>query len=106
MCHKDSLSLGEVCDLVATIAGRKPHIATIHRWVHRGVSGRRLRARRVGGRWIVSRVALEDFLNAERIDPDPHAAETHASSQAKLAIGSVLGRPFGRKKARDHRSRS
>lgn len=96
MTRNDYLSLGEVCKYVSRLTGRKPHIATIHRWVNRGVRGRTLQARRVGGRWIVTRVALEDFLNADRSSADAKAEQSQASRQAQQAIEKQLGRSYGK----------
>jgi len=42
----------------------RPHVSTLHRWRARGVKGVRLECVRVGGRWYVTRKALQRFLRA------------------------------------------
>lgn len=42
----------------------KPHVATLYRWMSRGVRGIRLRTFLVGGRRYTSREALDEFINA------------------------------------------
>lgn len=42
----------------------KPHVATLYRWMSRGVRGIRLRTILVGGRRYTSREALNEFIEA------------------------------------------
>ena len=44
--------------------GRPVHPQTVLRWVRRGVHGVRLEAVKLGGRWVTSRAALNEFIQA------------------------------------------
>jgi hypothetical protein len=59
-----NLSLTEAAAYIASLTGRRPPTATLHRWVRKGVRGARLEAHRIGGRWYTSRDAVDDFLKA------------------------------------------
>jgi hypothetical protein len=67
---EDCLTLADVCRLSPPGRnGSKPHFSTILRWITRGapsLDGRRvrLRAARFGGRWVTSRQALAEFVEA------------------------------------------
>lgn len=66
----DYLTLREAIRL---IPGR-PHIATIYRWIARGVRGVRLRTLAVGGVHYVTRADIADFLaglNPDRTSSPP-----------------------------------
>lgn len=52
------LTIREVAKSLPT----KPHIATIWRWIQRGIKGHRLQVTRIGGRTLVSRADLDAFL--------------------------------------------
>ncbi len=45
------------------------HIATVWRWVHQGVRGRRLKSRLLGGRRYLLEQDLDAFLATEQQDP-------------------------------------
>jgi len=61
-------------EAAARLPGR-PHVATIHRWIARGVRGVRLEAGLLGGKRITSVEALQRFLDsltgAEDTGPKP-----------------------------------
>lgn len=42
----------------------RPHIATVHRWITRGLRGVKLEATRIGGRVFTSVEALQRFADA------------------------------------------
>jgi hypothetical protein len=78
------------------------HPATLTRWILRGCRTAagdrvRLRAGRVGCRWVTSREALEDFLAALSPAADPTGPQTAAPTgrQSRRSAGSG-----GRKKKR------
>ena len=52
--------------LISERLGIRLHLSTLHRWRSRGIRGRRLKARRLGGRWLASWADVEDFCR----DPD------------------------------------
>jgi hypothetical protein len=43
--------------------GRRPHAATVHRWILRGVGGVHLEAVKLGGRWATSVEAVDRFID-------------------------------------------
>lgn len=45
-------------------AGKRIHVATVHRWVMRGIRGIRLEAVTVGGRKVTSHEAIQRFAEA------------------------------------------
>lgn len=78
----------------------KPSVETIHRWMRRGVRGRMLPSRQIGGVWYVSHDDLAAFIEAgdkrqtsgpaptaavsPAPRPSPHRREQLAESEAKL----------------------
>jgi hypothetical protein len=70
--------------------GRSTHVATLSRWIVRGVRGVRLDAARIGGRWITSEEAIDRFssaLTADRLpanQPMMTAAKVTATRQREL----------------------
>jgi hypothetical protein len=64
------LSLAEACRVVPPARGGKScHISTLLRWITHGVSAPsgervRLRASRLGSRWLTSREAIAEFMEA------------------------------------------
>lgn len=72
----------------------RPHVATLQRWRLNGIRdphGKRvkLRATRVGGKLMLSRADIHDFLN--RLNPEHSAAESSASaSEPGRAAGRAL----------------
>jgi hypothetical protein len=71
----DTLTLAEACRLLPRGRnGSRPHLSTLVRWITRGTpgpDGRRVRlaAVRVGGKWVTSRAALQEF--AAELTPRP-----------------------------------
>ena len=53
--------------------GRRLSLATIYRWLNRGVRGVRLKAKRVGGTWATSEAWLKEFFDALSGSPAPAA---------------------------------
>ena len=63
------LDVGNLADLipieqVPRLLPGNPHISTIHRWRTRGVRGVRLSSVRLGGRRLVPREALVEFIKS------------------------------------------
>lgn len=50
------------------IAGRRFNRKTLTRWITQGMGGRTLAARKVGGRYVTTLEALEEFLGLEGED--------------------------------------
>jgi hypothetical protein len=74
-----TLTLLEACRFVPPgRGGQRTHISTLLRWIQKGVktldgSIVRLRASRLGSRWITSREAIAEFMEAltPRLDSTP-----------------------------------
>lgn len=66
------------------------HIATVYRWVFRGVRGRRLRTYMVGGRRFVTQAALDLFLQAS--EPPLRSDSQHRAQLAQANL-AALGVP-------------
>lgn len=43
------------------IEGRRPHLSTVWRWIHRGIKGAKLESVRIGGRVYTSKEAIDRF---------------------------------------------
>ncbi len=111
------MSMFASCDEVLTVrdavrwirsqTGVTPTVETIHRWMRKGVRGRVLPSRRVGGVWYVSPADLATFIDAgdrrgsgttaqvasarQVARPTPARREERAASKAELK--RRLGRP-------------
>jgi hypothetical protein len=70
----DTLTLAEACRVLPRGRhGSRPHLSTVLRWILDGApapDGRRVRlaAVRIGGHWVTSRAALQEFARA--LTPD------------------------------------
>ena len=68
----DLISLTQASRQMRRLNAPAPHVATLHRWVKRGLNGIRLDAKRVGRRWYTTADALRSFIDqcseADRID--------------------------------------
>ncbi len=58
---EEVLTLPQAAACLPRIGGKKLHASTVWRWARRGLHGIRLETRRVGGRMVTSKRALEDF---------------------------------------------
>ena len=84
------LSVSQVCDIAATVTGKRPSPSTVFRWLTRGAGGTRLPSRRIGGRhYVLKSAALEWFggLGAEPLAPD--------NARASMDVAAVLGKAWG-----------
>jgi len=87
---EDTLRVEEAAAIV------RRHFATVYRWCLRGVPGPngervKLRAVRVGGGWLTSRQALQEF--AERLTPkDADAVTPPRTESAKRAASNAAGK--------------
>ena len=61
LCDEEVLSFTEASKILPKVNGRRPHASTIWRWARKGCQGVRLEVRRLGGRFLTSREALERF---------------------------------------------
>jgi hypothetical protein len=65
VCRDDySMTLNEAAAYIGSVTGRRPPMATMYRWVQKGIRGGKLEAHRIGGRYFTGRQAVESFLNA------------------------------------------
>jgi hypothetical protein len=88
----DTLTLREACSLLPRGRhGSKPHLSTLLRWITVGVPGPgggriKLAAVRCGAKWVTSRAALREFVQA--LTPRPNgepAAPTRTPTQRSRA---------------------
>ena len=56
------ITLKDARSEIAAITGKRPDLATVSRWIHRGVGGTRLEAVRVGRQLLTSKQALTRFI--------------------------------------------
>lgn len=72
---------------------KKVHISTVHRWISRGVRGRRLETILVGGERYTSWEALNRFFAERHCDPypdiDPNRQKAIAQACAELDAEGV-----------------
>ena len=71
---------------VPKILPGNPNISTIHRWRTRGVQGIRLRSVRVGGRRMIPRASLIEFISAitAAVDGDKVAVATRPGRRRSI----------------------
>jgi hypothetical protein len=65
--------------------GRAPDLATMYRWVTRGVAGVKLKSVKVGGARCTSEQAVRRFLE-QLADPNPAPAGRRTSSQLERDV--------------------
>ena len=75
------------------VNGRRPHPSTIWRWARKGVFGIKLETRRIGGRFVTSREALERFARrlaevdaAERPEPTDQRSKARSDKQRESDV--------------------
>lgn len=81
---KEAMPLSRVSDYIPG----NPHVATIWRWVAKGVKGIKLSVVRVGGRTMVTPDAIETFLtrlNAVDEAQSPAITQSQRRKQAETA---------------------
>lgn len=62
MLHDEHvMTFTEAAKTLPKINGRTPHCSTIWRWARRGLGGVHLETRKIGGRFVTSKEALERF---------------------------------------------
>jgi hypothetical protein len=61
---EEIMTLKDARGEIAAITGKRPDLATLSRWIHRGVGGTRLEAVRVGRQLLTSKQALTRFIEA------------------------------------------
>lgn len=62
---EDVLTLNQAQEELESLTGKRPDKATLCRWIHRGVSGVKLEAVRIGGREILtSSQAITRFITS------------------------------------------
>lgn len=71
-------------EVAASLPGR-PHVATVTRWTQRPVRGHILPSKLVGGKRLVNRADLFEFLNANEEESQPDTQdERHAVARAQV----------------------
>jgi hypothetical protein len=69
----------------AELPGR-PHISTLHRWRLTGIKGVKLRTVRVGGKRMVDRISLQEFIDAVTAAADGEPIRSETPRQRERAI--------------------
>ena len=95
----NAVPLSAACDWIEQHGtGQRPHPSTLSRWIHKGVRGRRLPARRtIGGRYVVNLEDVESFIehiNAE-VAPAPRQLPGIERADHELRmrqLDAILGR--------------
>lgn len=76
---RDAMPLSRASDYIPG----NPHVATLWRWVAKGVSGIKLSVVRVGGRTMVTPDAIETFLAALNAADEPQSPEITPSQRRR-----------------------
>ncbi len=69
--------------------GKRPHVATLHRWVARGVRGHKLETFSMGGQRVTSEARLKKFF-AELSDAPAPAPTSSAPDVEAIRAAAVL----------------
>ena len=78
--------ISEVPDILPELSGgRKVHPATVWRWINKGVHGRFLGSRLVGGRRFVTQQDIEAFLGPEST-PEVRSAAARSNLATRYGI--------------------
>lgn len=80
------VALADVPDHLPAKRGRKVHLATVHRWATRGVSGIRLETLRIGGAKFTSAEALQAFCERLSTGGDGAALAPHLPNPGVRSI--------------------
>jgi hypothetical protein len=91
------LTLADAAAKLPKMHGKRPHIATLWRWITYGIRGVRLESRRLGGRFVTSIEALDRFGKA--------LAEASHRVPASTSPRKVERLPTARRKAIDQARR-
>jgi len=85
----ETQDLLSITQAASRIPGR-PHVATVHRWVHSGLQGVRLDSWKVGGKRFTSIEAIERFIaattalsNGDSLQPRTRRVQEQAVSRAE-----------------------
>jgi hypothetical protein len=101
LTNESPLTIEEAARLIPGRAGRHTNFSTVFRWVTKGIvspTGEKvqLRAARAGAKWITSREALQEFLNAltpdlQNVAPEVRtpAARERASKRARRELADM-----------------
>jgi len=74
--HDDELlSYGRAARAFPSIDGKPPHTSSLHRWATRGVDGVLLRTVMLGGRRLIPRSAIDEFIAARTAQASPRTPE-------------------------------
>jgi excisionase family DNA binding protein len=82
---------------LAEVARRyRVHVSTVHRWIDRGVRGRKLVAHRVGGKRYVVPEELDEFIvvegNPTDVAPEDDRPAIPRPKRASHELETALGR--------------
>lgn len=61
--HEETITFAEAAEHLPKRRGRKPHVASVHRWATKGFGDTRLEYLKLGGQRITSVEAVQRFLD-------------------------------------------
>jgi hypothetical protein len=95
---EDTLTLAEACRVLPRGRnGSRPHLSTVLRWILQGApayDGRRVKlaAVRGGAKWVTSRAAIREFVEALTPPPDGEAARPPRTAKQRQRESERAGR--------------
>ena len=93
LLEETTLTLTEAAKALPCLrGGKRVHLATLHRWVQRGVAGVRLEALRLGRTVVTSREALQRFAERLSAQSGPAAAASPEAARRATRVDSELDR--------------
>jgi hypothetical protein len=81
---RDAMPLSRASDYIPG----NPHVATLWRWVAKGVRGCKLNVIRVGGRTMVTPDAIETFLAALNAADEPQTPELTTGQRRRQSVAA------------------
>ena len=91
MSH-DKLTPSQAAKRIGKVSGKVPHVATLIRWITRGVRGRKLPAIRQGNNWLIDPADADAFVQV--VNPTPGST---VARNADALVGAQLASMLGAK---------
>lgn len=77
-----------IAEAARSLPGR-PHIASVWRWVNRGIQGQRLESIKVGGKRFTSAEAIARFIDRTTAAADGEPVPTRTTRERERAIAAA-----------------